>query len=296
MNKKVLYAVVCVLAVGLVAAAFWFVPDKNDDRRANMSTALDDPTESDFTEAPSSETQPETTTEEETTEPETYPYGTYKGVHLPVPSYYGNDIANEIQIQEFGGYCSVGTGDKKIIYLTFHVLPGQYEETNRILDILKQWGMHSIFYVTGEVGEGADQLYQRIVAEGHEIGNGALSTLDGGPLSDTEAVNRIQDCSAAIKAACGAEIKFFRPSLGAYTMRELYIAKQVGMKPIGYTWSYFDYDLAHQMDGDYAFQIMKSDLKTGRIYLLHTGSSTTGALSKFIDYALKQGFSFGTLE
>lgn len=70
MKQAVLYIIVSVLAVGLVGAAFFFVPDKNDSR-ANMSTAIEDPTEDESTSnivQSSEELTSDTTTETETTE------------------------------------------------------------------------------------------------------------------------------------------------------------------------------------------------------------------------------------
>ena len=53
-------------------------------------------------------------------------------------------------------------------YLTFD--DGTSEQTDRILDILAQYGVKATFFVTARNGEENAARYRRIVAEGHSIG------------------------------------------------------------------------------------------------------------------------------
>ena len=59
--------------------------------------------------------------------------------------------------------------DKKICYLTFD--DGVSANTDRILDILKKYGIHATFFPNWHSGETAAARYKRIVAEGHTLGN-----------------------------------------------------------------------------------------------------------------------------
>lgn len=54
------------------------------------------------------------------------------------------------------------------VYLTFE--DGPSENTAEILDVLKEKGVQATFFVTGQEGEEAHGLYNRIVAEGHTLG------------------------------------------------------------------------------------------------------------------------------
>ena len=56
------------------------------------------------------------------------------------------------------------------VALTFDDGPSA-EWTPKILDILKQKGVKATFFIVGENGETNPRLVQRILAEGHEIGN-----------------------------------------------------------------------------------------------------------------------------
>lgn len=55
----------------------------------------------------------------------------------------------------------------KVIYLTFD--DGPSGNTNRILDILKEYDIKATFFVVGRTDEGSVRAYQRIVSEGHTL-------------------------------------------------------------------------------------------------------------------------------
>ena len=59
-----------------------------------------------------------------------------------------------------------GESDKKIAYLTFD--DGPYQLTYQVLDILKENNVKATFFV---LGKDAGDRYQRMVSEGHTIGN-----------------------------------------------------------------------------------------------------------------------------
>lgn len=59
-------------------------------------------------------------------------------------------------------------GVRQKVYLTFD--DGPSENTEKILDILKEKDVKATFFVIGNADESAKELYQRIVAEGHTLG------------------------------------------------------------------------------------------------------------------------------
>lgn len=58
--------------------------------------------------------------------------------------------------------------EKKVAYLTFD--DGPSENTDQILDVLKEKGVKATFFVVKKSGEKAEKRYQRIVEEGHTLG------------------------------------------------------------------------------------------------------------------------------
>ncbi|MGP1574493.1 polysaccharide deacetylase family protein [Selenomonas sp.] len=61
-----------------------------------------------------------------------------------------------------------------VAYLTFDDGPDA-KNTPRILDILKERGIHATFYVVGNMAEAHPDVLKRIFAEGHAIGNHSYS-------------------------------------------------------------------------------------------------------------------------
>lgn len=74
---------------------------------------------------------------------------------------------------------------ERVIYLTFEDSPGNY--TDKILDVLAQYGYEATFFVIGDMAAENPELLSRIVAEGHSI---ALHTMkhDRSVLIDADAV------------------------------------------------------------------------------------------------------------
>lgn len=74
-------------------------------------------------------------------------------------------LVEEVQVQEEPE--EAGREDQKKIYLTFD--DGPSSNTDKILDVLKQYDVKATFFVVGKTDEQSVRAYQRIVAEGHTL-------------------------------------------------------------------------------------------------------------------------------
>lgn len=77
------------------------------------------------------------------------------------------DDMQEGQLTEEEESQSNPNGSQKQIYLTFDDGPSQ--NTDEILDILKEYDVKATFFVLGKTDERSVRAYQRIVAEGHTL-------------------------------------------------------------------------------------------------------------------------------
>lgn len=68
---------------------------------------------------------------------------------------------------------SVDVSDKKKVYLTFDDGPSIY--TSQILDICQKYNIKVTFFVVGKTGTENEELYRRIVQDGHSIGMHSFS-------------------------------------------------------------------------------------------------------------------------
>lgn len=92
-------------------------------------------------------------------EPQTEePAGQVDGLISEIPEVTGTDDPENM----------AEAGDIHKVYLTFD--NGPSENTSEILDILAEYGVKATFFVTGNEDEEAQELYKRIVEEGHTLG------------------------------------------------------------------------------------------------------------------------------
>lgn len=91
---------------------------------------------------------------------------------------------------------------KPMVALTFD--DGPYAPVgNRILDCLAQYDGRATFYVVGERVPGNAAEMQRIVAEGHEIGNHTYSHKYLNKLNTAQIRQEIDRCADTVQSVCG---------------------------------------------------------------------------------------------
>jgi peptidoglycan-N-acetylglucosamine deacetylase len=85
------------------------------------------------------------------------------------------------------------------------------EWTPKILDILKQKGVHATFFIVGENGEHNPQLVRRIVDEGHEIGNHTFTHPNLGETATRVTQIELNATQRLVEALTGRSMRLFRP-------------------------------------------------------------------------------------
>lgn len=89
--------------------------------------------------------------------------GTDKDVSSTIDEYMDDVISYQGNEEN-----SFQTGDVRQVYFTFD--DGPSEQTEEILDVLKNNNLKATFFVVGKTDERSKELYRRIVDEGHTIG------------------------------------------------------------------------------------------------------------------------------
>ena len=178
------------------------------------------------------------------------------------------------------------------VYLTFDL---GYENgyTSKILDTLAEKNAKGIFFVT--MGyckpKAAQQIVERIIKEGHILGNHSVSHKSFPTLSVAEMKKEIQGLHDYIKTEYGYEMFLFRPPMGEYSIRSLAVAQSLGYKTMNWSFAYKDWDTGNQPDETWAKQKMLNDVHGGAVYLIHAVSKTNAAiLGDVIDGIRAKGF------
>lgn len=96
---------------------------------------------------------------------------------------------------------------EKILYLTFDDGP-QPDATAFVLDELKKYQAKATFFCIGKNVQEQPALYQRILSEGHRVGNHTQNHLNGWKTDDTKWLSNVKEASNWIDS------DLFRPPYG----------------------------------------------------------------------------------
>jgi peptidoglycan-N-acetylglucosamine deacetylase len=182
--------------------------------------------------------------------------------------------------------------------------------TPRILDILKQKGAHATFMLIGEEAQQNIGLMQRIVREGHEIGNHTYTHPDISEISPRQLDLEVDLTERLFESKLGVQPLYFRPP---YDIDEepdtddqaapVYRIQQDGLTIVGNKLDTDDWDeRIRKSPAEIAQSILDqlNRMKTrpqfrGSIILMHDGggdrSVTIAALPVLIDTLREHGYS-----
>lgn len=279
------------------------------------------PTEPQPTEPQPTEPEP-TEPEPETQKAYSDPYngvlqnsGFYQNVtSLPNKSVpYGNDwedkdatgLSNGIHWYEavygkYNGVYRIKT-DQKLIYLTFDE---GYEAgyTPAILDTLKANHVKAVFFVTKQFVDQAPELVQRMIDEGHVVGNHTCLHPSGGfpRYVDQNGIDSfINDVSKLHKIVYdkfGYTMRLFRFPEGESSEMLLAQAWNMGYASVFWSYAHYDYNRSKQPEVSVTLDRCMNHMAPGAVYLLHAcSSSNTEALNDFIKGARAQGYDFALI-
>ena len=183
--------------------------------------------------------------------------------------------------------------DGPYIAMTFDDGPSP-ETTPRLLDILKQRNIKATFFMIGQNAERNPTIVQRILAEGHEIGNHSWTHPQLSKLPDDRVTDEINKTQAAIKSASGYTPVLLRPPYGAITARQKdWIEKQFGLSVIMWSVDPFDWK---RPGASVIEQRILAGARPGAIILSHDiHKQTVDAMPATLDALAEKGFKFVTV-
>ena len=207
----------------------------------------------------------------------------------------GNVSADELR--QWDAYYLGDTGEKTI-YLTFDA---GYENgcTPAILDALKKHNAPACFFVVGNYIDTAPALVQRMVDEGHIVGNHTLHHPDMSAIASQEAfAAELDGLAEKFTALTGQPMqKFYRPPQGKFSEENLKQAQALGYKTIFWSLAYVDWYTDNQPTEEQAFSKLIPRIHNGAIVLLHSTSETNARiLDELLTRWEEQGYTFGRLD
>ena len=192
----------------------------------------------------------------------------------------------------------LGDTGEKVLYLTFDA---GYENgcTAQILDVLKAHQAPAAFFLVGNYLERNPELVQRMVDEGHTVGNHTWSHPDMSKIADRDAFAReLGKVEEKYKEITGQELeRYYRPPQGIYSEENLKLARELGYKTVFWSLAYVDWNNDAQPTPEQAFSKLIPRIHNGAVVLLHSTSRTNAAiLDELLTKWEDLGYSFAPIE
>lgn len=201
---------------------------------------------------------------------------------------------NKELIEKYKGF-AMGNNQEKRVYLTFDL---GYEAgyTNTILDVLKENNVNATFFITAHYVNTASEIVQRMINEGHIIGNHTVNHKSMPDLSSEELKKEIMDLHTAVYNKFNYEMTYMRPPKGEYSERTLCEVTNLGYTPVMWSFAYADWDEEKQPSKEEGKKKIIENMHNGEIMLLHATSKTN---MEILDEVIKQiknmGYEFKSI-
>ena len=184
--------------------------------------------------------------------------------------------------------------DDKNICLTFDE---GYENgyTAQILDTLKEKNVKAIFFCTYDYVKDNPELLNRMINEGHIVGNHSYRHYNFTQIDVETARDEITILHDYVAEQFGYEMKYFRFPEGAFSAQALALTKDLGYSTLFWSFAYADWDRENPPSNETAFEKITSSVHNGAILLLHAVcKSNAEVLGDAIDNIIEQGYTFTT--
>ncbi len=178
---------------------------------------------------------------------------------------------------------------QKKIYLTFDDGPVP-EVTPWVLDLLKQNDIKATFFCVGANVEKYPEIYQRILAEGHSVGNHTHNHLNGWETNSESYFDNIENCAQFVNT------RLFRPPYGRMKRSQ---RSYLGDRYAIVMWDVLSGDYDKGTSAEKCLDNVITNTRNGSIIVFHdsikASQNLVYTLPRFIEYSKNEGFEFGCL-
>ncbi|MCP4142001.1 MAG: polysaccharide deacetylase family protein [Chloroflexi bacterium] len=184
--------------------------------------------------------------------------------------------------------------DEKIVALTIDDGPDT-DGSPAILDILDEYDAHATFFLISEHIPGNETYVERMVAEGHELGNHLTADEPSIALSEAEFERELLEANQALTEYVD-DVKWLRPGSGWYNDEMLSTIKKHDYQcALG---NVYPYDPQISVYWFSAYYVL-GNVKPGSVIVLHDynrrGGRTTKALEIILPKLAERGYRVVTL-
>ncbi len=178
---------------------------------------------------------------------------------------------------------------EKIIYLSFDDGPHE-TATPYVLDLLKQYNAKASFFCIGKNVRKYPEIYQRIIDEGHAVGNHTEHHANGWKVPNEKYFADIKQAAVIIHS------KLFRPPYGR--IRRSQIRHLMGKYKI-IMWSLLSGDFDVQLSPEACCANVIHHAKAGSVVVFHDSTKAWDrmhyALPRVLEHFRAQGYQFNVI-
>ena len=183
---------------------------------------------------------------------------------------------------------------EKVVALSFDAAWGN-EDTEKILDILKENKVKVTFFMTGEWVEKFPEDVKKIAEDGHALGNHSENHKKMSELSVEQCKEEIMAVHNKVKELTDVEMEVFRPPYGDYDDKLVDVTYEAGYYPVQWSVDSLDWK-NYGVNSIIDTVVNHKALDNGAIILMHNGSKfTADALQGVIDGLKEKGYKFVTI-
>ncbi|MEO6731764.1 MAG: polysaccharide deacetylase family protein [Ferruginibacter sp.] len=178
---------------------------------------------------------------------------------------------------------------EKVIYLTFDDGPDPVA-TTFVLDVLKKYDAKATFFCIGQNVLEQPSVYERIVNEGHAVGNHTFNHLNGWKTSDDMYMENIAEAKKYIHS------QLFRPPYGKATKFQLKLISGVRHKFKTIMWTVLSGDFDEKVTEKQCLKNVLNKTGKGSIVVFHDSKKAYKkiqfTLPKVLEYFHDKGYHF----
>ena len=176
------------------------------------------------------------------------------------------------------------------VFLTFDDGPIP-EVTPLVLGILKKYNVKATFFCVGNNVQKHPEVFDLLIKDGHAIGNHTFHHVKAWKTDLYTYLTEVKQCNELVKS------RLFRPPHGQINRR---LARQLGNDYKIIMWSALTGDYDTTLSGERCFEIAVKNTRPGAIIVFHDSLKALErmeyVLPLYIEYCLKEGYSFNVLE
>lgn len=203
---------------------------------------------------------------------------------------------NRLIKKVFPNYIWEIPNDSKKVFLTFDDGPTP-QITQWVLSQLQKHNAKATFFCIGNNIESHPEIFERVLAEGHAIGNHTFNHLNGWQQQNEKYLENVTACAEAINRRT-VPTRLFRPPYGKVKRSQAKTLKKLGYEIV--MWDILSADFDHRITPQQCLDNVIKNIQSGSVVIFH--DSVKGfrnleyVLPKTLEFLKENGYECAAID